>query len=246
MGSGLAALLVASTTWLIEGQSGSPREDAYRHNNLGVAHLERYNFRAAADAFRQALTIEPNLTITRLNLAIARLYDGDHDAASIDANAVVAALPRSPHGHYVAGLIARAANRTADAAAAFQRVLDIDPEDVGTRIQLAQIHTGERRYAEAASLFDAALSREPFNATAAYGLATALVRGGQRTAGEAAMARFQRYPRQSCGRHLLEQLPGTGPIWRGARVHRARSRTGRCHRAGVTIRRCDRSRVWRG
>ena len=222
-----AALLVASTTWLIEGQSGSPREDAYRHNNLGVAHLERYNFRAAADAFRQALTIDPNLTITRLNLAIARLYDGDHDAASIDANAVVAALPRSPHGHYVAGLIARAANRTADAAAAFQRVLDIDPEDVGTRIQLAQIHTGERRYAEAASLFDAALSREPFNATAAYGLATALVRGGQRTAGEAAMARFQAAPRQSCGRHLLEQLPGTGPIRRGARVNRARSRTGR-------------------
>ena len=52
-------------------------------------------------------------------------------------------------------------------------------------------HTAERRYAEAASLFDAALSREPFNATAAYGLATALVCGGQRTAGEAAMARFQ-------------------------------------------------------
>ena len=62
---------------------------------------------------------------------------------------------------------------------------------MGSRIQLAQIHTAERRYADAASLFEAALSREPFNATAAYGLATALVRGGQRTAGEAAMARFQ-------------------------------------------------------
>jgi tetratricopeptide (TPR) repeat protein len=187
----MAALLVVSVTWLIEGQSGSPREDAYRQNNLGVAHLERYNFREAAGAFRQALTIEPTLTIARLNLAIARLYDGEHDAAAVDAAAVVASLPRSPHGHYVAGLIARAANRTGDAAAAFQRALDIDPEDVGSRIQLAQIHTAERRYAEAATLFEAALSREPFNATAAYGLATALVRGGQRTAGEAAMARFQ-------------------------------------------------------
>src|SRR5688572_16582932 len=150
----MAAALVIGATWLIEGQSGSPREDAYRHNNLGVAHLERYDFRAAADAFRQALTIDPNLTIARLNLAIARLYDGEHDAASIEAHAFVAALPRSAHGHYVAGLIARATN-TADAAAAFQRVLDIDPEDVGARIQLAQIHTAERRYAEAASLFDA-------------------------------------------------------------------------------------------
>jgi len=46
------ALLIASTAWLgVEGKSGLPREDAYRHNNLGVAHLERYDFRAAADAF---------------------------------------------------------------------------------------------------------------------------------------------------------------------------------------------------
>ncbi len=187
----IAALFVVSVTWLQHGQSGAPREDAYRQNNLGVAHLERYNFRAAADAFTQALTIDPTLTIARLNLAIARLYDGEHDAASIDANAVVASLPRSPHGHYVAGLIARAANRTPDAAAAFQRALDIDPEDVGSRIQLAQIHTAERRYADAATLFEGALSREPFNATAAYGLATALVRGGQPAAGETAMARFQ-------------------------------------------------------
>jgi tetratricopeptide (TPR) repeat protein len=187
----MAAVLVICATWLIEGQSVSPREDAYRHNNLGVAHLERYDFTAAAGAFRQALTIEPTLTIARLNLALAQLYDGNHDAAAIDAGAVVAALPRSPHGHYVAGLIARAANRTADAASAFRRTLDLDSEDVGSRIQLAQIDTAERRYAEAVALFEAALSREPFNATAAYGLATALVRAGQRTAGEAAMARFQ-------------------------------------------------------
>lgn len=187
----MAALLVVSVTWLIEGQSGSPREDAHRQNNLGVAHLERYDYEAAADAFREALTIDPSLVIARLNLAIARLYDGEHDAAAVDASAAVAALPQSPHGHYVLGLISRTANRPADAAAAFQRALDIDADDVGSRIQLGQIHTGQRRYAEAVPLFEAALSREPFNATAAYGLATALVRGGQRAAAEAAMARFQ-------------------------------------------------------
>lgn len=185
------AVLAASAVWLIEGQSGSPSEEAYRHNNLGVAQLERYDFRAAADAFQQALTIEPTLTIARLNLAIARFYEGEQEAAATDASAVAAALPRSPHAHYVSGLIARAANRSADAQASFQRALEIDPEDVGSRIQLAQIHTAERRYAEAAALSEAALSREPFNATAAYGLATALVRAGECTAGEAAMARFQ-------------------------------------------------------
>ena len=187
----MAALLVVSVTWLTEGQSASRREDAHRQNNLGVAHLERYDFRAAAGAFTQALTIDPTLTIARLNLAIARLYDGEHDAAAAHAKVAVTSLPQSPHAHYVVGLIARAANRANDAPAAFQRALEIDPDDVGSRIQLAQMHTAERRYDEAAALFDTALSREPFNATAAYGLAIALVRGGQRTAGEAAMARFQ-------------------------------------------------------
>lgn len=187
----IAGIFVVCVSWLIQGQAGSPREDAYRQNNLGVAHLERYNFTAATEAFRQALAIDPTLTIARLNLAIGRLYDGDHDAAAADAALVIAALPRSPHGHYVAGLIARAANRMPDAAMAFQRTLEIDPEDVGSRIQLAQIQTGDRRYADARALFEAALAREPFNATAAYGLATALVRDGQRTEGEAAMTRFQ-------------------------------------------------------
>lgn len=186
-----AGVLMVCATWLIEGQSGRPSEEAYRQNNLGVAHLERYDFGAAAGAFRQALAIDPALTIARLNLAIARFYEGDHDAAAADASAVIAALPRSPHGHYVAGLIARAANRTPDAAAAFRRALEIDPEDVGSRIQLAQIDTAERRYDDAITLFEGALSREPFNATAAYGLATALIRAGRGGAGEAAMARFQ-------------------------------------------------------
>lgn len=184
-------VVVLSLAWLLEGQPGSPREDAYRQTNLGVGYLERYDFEAAGDAFRQALKIDSALTIARLNLAIAQLYSGDLDEAVMNARAVIAALPQSPHAHYVAGLVSRAANRPPEALAAFQRVLEIDPEDVGSRIQLAQIHLAERRYSEAVALFEAALSRDPFNATAAYGLATALVRGGQRPLGEAAMARFQ-------------------------------------------------------
>ncbi|MEO5742937.1 MAG: FG-GAP-like repeat-containing protein, partial [Vicinamibacterales bacterium] len=187
----LGASIVVSAAWLMNGQPGTPREDQYRFNNLGVAHLERYDFRAAAEAFRQALKIDPDLAIARLNLAIALLYDGENDAAATNASAAASALPRSPHAHYVAGLVSRAANRSAEALPAFQRVIEIDSEDVGSRIQLAQIHAADRRYSQAVSLFEAALAREPFNATAAYGLATALVRAGQRDAGEAAMARFQ-------------------------------------------------------
>jgi tetratricopeptide (TPR) repeat protein len=187
----MAVAVVVSLTWLLTGQPRLPQEDAYRQTNLGIAYLERYDYRAAAEAFRQALKIDSALTIATLDLALAQLYAGNLDEAAVNARAATAALPQSPHAHFIAGLVSRAANRTAEAAASFERVLEIDPQDVGSRIQLAQMHAAERRYAEAAALFEAALSREPFNATAAYGLATALIRGGQRVEGEAAMARFQ-------------------------------------------------------
>ena len=80
-----AAAFVVAAAWLLEGQPGPAREDAYRQNNLGVAHLERYDYDAAAAAFREALKIDPRLAMARLNLAIALLYDGELDAAAAEA-----------------------------------------------------------------------------------------------------------------------------------------------------------------
>src|SRR5712692_4127412 len=58
------------------------RERAYRANNLGVALLEQFKHDAAAQSFRQALQIDPALTIARLNLAIALFYGG-HTADAV-------------------------------------------------------------------------------------------------------------------------------------------------------------------
>jgi Tfp pilus assembly protein PilF len=186
---GLAA--IAASACLVKGQRATPSEEAYRRNNLGVAHLEQYDHAAAAAAFRHALELSPSLTIARLNLSIALLYLGDLSNAAREALLAAAQMPSAPPPFYVLGLVARADNRPADAATSFEKVLQLDPEDVGARIQLAQVHLADQRYTQAADLFEAALAREPFNATAAYGRAMALTRGGQRVAGAAAMTRFQ-------------------------------------------------------
>ena len=49
----------------------------------------------------------------------------------------------------------------------------------------------QRAFDEAVQLFRAASDAEPYNATAAYNLATALTRAGQTDAGQQAMRRFQ-------------------------------------------------------
>src|SRR5215813_6203088 len=47
------------------------REDAYRANNIGVALLEQFKNKEAAEEFRQALKADPTLTLARVNLGIA-------------------------------------------------------------------------------------------------------------------------------------------------------------------------------
>ena len=75
--------------------------------------------------------------------------------------------------------------------AAFQRVRQIDPRDVGTNVNLGQVYLQQRRYTDAIALFCAALEEEPYNVTAVYNLGLALARAGQAAEGQQVMERFQ-------------------------------------------------------
>jgi predicted Zn-dependent protease len=74
----------------------SAREDAYRANNLGVALLEQFKFKEAADAFKRALQLEPNLALARINLGIALFNVPDLPAAQRELQASSTAAPSAP------------------------------------------------------------------------------------------------------------------------------------------------------
>jgi len=197
----VAALVAAGLgLWFAAAQSppgqpaASPRdrlERAYRASNRGVALLEQYDYPAAASAFREALQNEPALAAAHLNLSIALLYAGEPDAALPEARSAASALPNAPQPSFVLGLIARVDNRVEDAEAAFRRVIEIDRTDAASNVNLGQLLLQKRQYTEAVAAFRAAVAAEPYNATAAYGLATALTRSGDTGAGQQQMARFQ-------------------------------------------------------
>jgi len=187
-----AAIAVVLSLVARTGTQGPPREDAYRHNNVGVAYLEQYNFDAAASSFRTAIERDASLAIARLNLGLALFYGGQADAAAGELERARQALPDRPQADYVLGLIARAANRPDDAFAAFTRAQKIDATDAGIAINLGQLHLQQRRYAEALASFRIAEAAEPYNATATYGLATALIRSGAADEGKTVMARFEK------------------------------------------------------
>src|SRR6185295_14093738 len=175
----------------LRAQDARAREQAFRLNNIGVARLEQYDYRAAAETFRQALASPSAPAFARLNLAIALYYDNQLEDAGREARAADAAQPDAPQPAYMLGLVARAAGQSSEAVARFRRVLAIDPNDPGAKIQLGQVLTAERQFTDAIALLDQATKAEPFNATAVYGLAIALTRAGRADEGRAAMARFQ-------------------------------------------------------
>jgi Flp pilus assembly protein TadD len=170
--------------------SATAREDAYRANNIGVALLEQFKHPEGAEQFRRALQIDSSLAIARINLAIALYNVPDLPAALAEAKAAAAMAPDAPQPHYILGLIARAQNRIEDALAEFQRVLKVDPHDVGANVNLGQIQLQQRKYAEALAPAKLAFDSEPYNVTAAYTLANALNRSGQREEGQKMMQRF--------------------------------------------------------
>ena len=195
------------------------REAAYRANNRGIARLEQFDYPAAASAFREALAIGPTagpttrptiteeapgassdsaaavpddtLPIARLNLALALFYDQDLEGAAREAAVAAESLPSALEPPYLLGLVARAENRPDDAQDAFQQVLDQDPGDVGTNINLGQIHLETRDYEAAIPRLRLAADAEPFNVTAVYNLGLAVARSGETDEGRELLQQAQ-------------------------------------------------------
>src|SRR5688572_7473860 len=115
------------------------REDAYRANNLGVALLEQFKHKEGAEAFKNALKIDPKLNLARINLSIALFNLPDLPSAQREAQSAAAVSPDVPQPYYILGLIAKLQSKPEEALTAFQRVLKIDPNDVGTNINVGQL-----------------------------------------------------------------------------------------------------------
>lgn len=206
-----AALLLNSTSAhrQSEQSKAAAREEAYRANNIGVALLEQFKHKEAADAFKRALQLEPGLALARINLGIALFNLPDLPAAQREMQAAIAIAPSAPQPHYLLGLAAKTQNKPEEAIASFKKVLQIDSNDVGANVNLGQLYAQQRKYTEAVAVLRTAVAAEPYNATALYNLGTALIRSAQREEGQKVIAQFQelrlRGTGTTLGTNYLEQ-----------------------------------------
>src|SRR5215204_1839428 len=198
----VSLLMPAAVSLQNQQSKANAREDAYRANNIGVALLEQFKHKEAADAFRRALQLEPTLALARINLGIALFNLPDLPAAQKELQAAIAAAPSAPQPHYLLGLAAKTQNRAEEAIASFQKVVRIDPNDVGANVNIGQLYSQQRKYPEAIAALRLAVAAEPYNATALYNLGTSLIRAGQREEGQKVIAQFQELRQRGTGTTL--------------------------------------------
>ena len=175
------------------------REAAYRANNVGVALLEQYKPKDAAESFQRALAIDPDLALAQINLGIALYYIPDPEGAKRAAEKALTQTPNAPQAHYILGLIARADNRYDDALAEFQKVLAIDDQDVAANVNVGQIFVQQRKYEQAIPVFRKALAAEPYNEAALYNLGILLTRTGAKEEGQRVLQKFQQLRQSGAG-----------------------------------------------
>ncbi len=127
-----------------------------------------------------------------LNLALAQFYLNDSRSAVEEARAAVKLAPDSPYAHYALAAALKNEKLYDESLAEFNKVLSIDPRDSATNIQIGQLHAQKQQYPQAIAAFKRAIESEPYNATAFYSLAQAMIRSGQQAEGQKELARFQR------------------------------------------------------
>ena len=164
---------------------------AIRLNNLGIAYLGQQRVAEALGLFEQARTLDPSLSASRLNQAIALYNLQRFEPARDILLETTEAEPGSARAWYNLGLTYRYLGEPEPAIDAFDRVLDLDPDDADTHYLRGLMHDQLGRFPEAVAAYQRAVDRVPYHASAEFGLARAYQRQGESDLAREHLERFE-------------------------------------------------------
>jgi tetratricopeptide (TPR) repeat protein len=155
-----------------------------------MPEADRRRVRAARDAAERVVRWSP---VERPDLALQRAWlaflDQDLAAAEALLNDAGRAQPGLPEVALLAGRVMASAGRLQDAAAAYGRVIELDPDDPNGFLGLGTVLAGGGRIDRALEVFARGLRRQPDSADLRYNLALSHALLGDT---DAAVAEFRR------------------------------------------------------
>ncbi len=154
-------------------RTDSAWKQAVRWNNVGIAHMNRNEYKLARACFRSALRLAPGYLDADVNLGIAQ-FAGNHDTAAAGVlQKVVRAHPADLHALFVLGLIEQNHGKFAAAARYFHAVLEHAPRDPYANYFYGFDLFHQNQFLPAILYYRRTLRAMPDNISALFGLANA-------------------------------------------------------------------------
>jgi protein O-mannosyl-transferase len=161
----------AEREWL-QALTAGPK-DVFVLNNLGLLRSRQHRYRESLDYFARAIRVRPAYIEAHLDLADTFAAMGRAVEADWQYRIATALDPLSTRAHNSYGSFLIKQGRTEDARAEFERSMEVDPTDEALS-QLGEIFLGHKDYARAELLFRRAITINPFDGQAHFGLGQTL------------------------------------------------------------------------
>ncbi len=141
-----------------------------RWNDYGIGLLLQGDLRGAEAAFRTVMEIDPGYADGPVNVARARLREGDVETAVPLLERALELAPGLARAHYFLGTALRALGRYDEALAQFEAARAQYPRDRVVLNQIGRVHFLERRFDEAVAVLEEVLRIDPEDLQAHYNL----------------------------------------------------------------------------
>ncbi len=149
-------------------------------------------FSVSAECWQRALDLNPRYAYAYHGLGLLAAKEGDVEEAAALQRKALALVPNMPDaGHELADALMKS-HKPQEAVEVLEDYLQANPSSViGISVHLGQIYLARQDYGMAKDAFAAALAEAPKVPRAQFGLATALLRLGQKEEAAIAMERFR-------------------------------------------------------
>lgn len=131
--------------------------------NLGRAHFARQEYEQARQEFDKAIELRPDYMPARLAQIQVSLLRGDTDAALRQADATIKIAPKNIEARVMKAAALQRLQRYDDARAILEEVLQKQPKQVDTLLELGVLDLNQKKFKDAEDVFHRAWDSNPNN-----------------------------------------------------------------------------------